>query len=61
MVSNVTVSVRLFGMTKSLANNQSVLDITMNDAHRVCDLVTQLNKGYPAIGELVLKKKFWSQ
>lgn len=57
MVSQVTVSVRLFGVTKSMANNRSVLDITLNGAHRVRDLVARFNEEHPVIGELLLKKK----
>ncbi len=57
MVTAVTVSVRLFGMTKSLAKNQSALDVTLSGSHRVRDLVAQLDREYPAIGELLLKKK----
>ncbi len=57
MLTAVTVSVRLFGMTKSLAQNRSTLDVTLGGDHRVRDLVAQLHRDYPAIGELVLKKK----
>ncbi len=57
MVTPVTVSVRLFGMTKSLVSNRSTLEVTLNGAHCVRDLVAQLNIDYPAIGELLLKKK----
>ena len=57
MAPAVTVSVRLFGMTKSLANNQHTLHVTLNGTHRVGDLVAQLHADHPAIGELLLKKK----
>ncbi len=57
MMTAVTVSVRLFGMTKSLANNQSTLDVTLGSAPRVRDLAAQLGRDYPGIGDLLAKKK----
>lgn len=57
MTTAVTVSVRLFGMTKSLANNQSVLDVTLAGTPRVRDLAAQLGRDYPGIGDLLAKKK----
>ncbi len=51
------ISVKLFGMMKSLAGNQSSLSLELADGGRVKDLVAVLDAGYPQIGELVHKKK----
>lgn len=51
------VTVRLFGMTKSLAGNQDFLSFDMAGARHVRDLVAWLNAAYPQIGELIHKKK----
>ena len=51
------VTVQLFGMTKSLAGNQYYLALAMVNGQRVKDLVELINAGYPAIGELIHKKK----
>jgi molybdopterin converting factor small subunit len=51
------VTIRLFGMTKSLADNQDSLALTMVNGQRVKDLVELLDVGYPMIGELIHKKK----
>ena len=51
------VTVPLFGMTKSLAGNQYYLALAMVNGQRVKDLVELINAGYPAIGELIHKKK----
>ena len=51
------VTVRLFGMTKMLAGNQGALSLSLVDGGRVKDLVGVLEAGYPAIGELIQKKK----
>ena len=51
------VTVRLFGMTKMLAGNQGVLSLDLVNGGRVKDLVGALEAGYPAIGELIQKKK----
>lgn len=51
------VTVRLFGMTKMLAGNQGALSLSFVDGGRVKDLVGVLEAGYPAIGELIQKKK----
>jgi molybdopterin synthase catalytic subunit/molybdopterin converting factor small subunit len=51
------VSVKLFGMMKSLANNQSDLTLQLNGGRRVKDLVGVLQRSYPQIGELIQKKK----
>jgi MoaE-MoaD fusion protein len=51
------VTIRLFGMTKSLAGNQESLSLALNNGTQVKDLVGLLDAGYPAIGELIHKKK----
>jgi molybdopterin synthase catalytic subunit len=51
------VTVRLFGMTKSLAGNQAALSLALANGQRVKDLVELVNQGYPMIGELLHKKK----
>ncbi len=51
------VTVRLFGMTKMLAGNQGILSLDLVNGSRVKDLASQLKTGYPAIGELIQKKK----
>jgi molybdopterin synthase catalytic subunit/molybdopterin converting factor small subunit len=51
------VTIRLFGMTKSLAGNQGSLLLALNNGKQVKDLVGLLDAGYPEIGELIYKKK----
>ena len=51
------ITVRLFGMTKSMAGNQSSLSLPLSSGQRVKDLVDAVNRGYPTIGELIHKKK----
>ena len=51
------VTVHLFGMTKMLAGNQGILSLNLVNGSRVKDLASQLKAGYPAIGELIQKKK----
>ena len=51
------ITVRLFGMTKMLAGNQSSLSVNVSDGRQVKDLVGLIETRYPAIGELIQKKK----
>lgn len=51
------ITVRLFGMTKMLAGNQSSLFIDVTDGRQVKDLVAHIETHYPTIGELIQKKK----
>ena len=44
-------------MTKMLAGNQGTLSLNLVNGRRVKDLVGVLETGYPAIGELIQKKK----
>jgi MoaE-MoaD fusion protein len=51
------VTVKLFGLLKTLTGNQDTLSVALNGGRRVKDLVTQLESRYPQIGELIQKKK----
>lgn len=51
------ITVRLFGMTKMLAGNQGTLSLNLVNGGLVKDLIGALEDGYPAIGELIQKKK----
>jgi molybdopterin synthase catalytic subunit len=51
------VSIKLFGLIKSLANNQPELSVALNGGRRVKDLVATLDAQYPKIGELVRRKR----
>jgi molybdopterin converting factor small subunit len=51
------VTIKLFGMTKSLAGNRSSIDLSLVNGRQVKDLVELLDAGYPMIGELIHKKK----
>lgn len=51
------ITVRLFGMTKMLAGNRSALSLNVADGRQVKDLVGAIETGFPAIGELIHKKK----
>jgi molybdopterin synthase catalytic subunit/molybdopterin converting factor small subunit len=51
------VTIKLFGMTKSLAGGQGSLALAFTNGRQVKDLVELLDTGYPMIGELIHKKK----
>jgi len=51
------VSIKLFGLLKTLANNQTDLSLSLNGGRRVKDLVAILEAKHPQIGELIHKKK----
>ncbi len=51
------VTIKLFGMMKSLAGNQGSLSLDLTNGRRVRDLVGLLDAGYPQIGELIHKRK----
>jgi molybdopterin converting factor small subunit len=51
------IAVRLFGMTRMMAGNQGTLSLNLINGSRVKDLISMLETGYPAIGELIQKKK----
>jgi molybdopterin converting factor small subunit len=51
------ITIRLYGMTKSLAGNRASLSLALVNGRRVKDLVGLVNDSYPMIGELIHKKK----
>ena len=51
------MTIKLFGMIKSLAGNQGSLSLALTNGRQVKDLVELLDAGYPMIGELIHKKK----
>ena len=51
------ITVKLFGMTKALAENQSSLTLALGKNQSVKNVVELVNKRYPKIGELIYKKK----
>ena len=51
------VTIKLFGMMKSLAGNQCFLSLALANGQQVKNLVELLEAGYPMIGELIHKKK----
>ena len=51
------ITIRLFGMTKMMAGNQGTLSLNLANGSRVKDLISGLESGYPAIRELIQKKK----
>jgi molybdopterin converting factor small subunit len=51
------IAVRLFGMTRMMAGNQGTVSLNLINGSRVKDLISMLETGYPAIGELIQKKK----
>jgi len=53
----MTVTVRLFGMLRTLAENQPEIVVAVNGRHQVNDLIEALQTLYPEVGELLLKKK----
>jgi molybdopterin synthase catalytic subunit len=51
------ITVKLFGLLRTLVNNQAELSVPLNGGRKVKDLVATLEAGYPQIGELIHKKK----
>src|SRR2546422_10951882 len=51
------VTLKLFGMLKTLAKNQAELRFSLNGGRTVGDLVGFLEKDYPEMAELIHKKK----
>jgi molybdopterin synthase catalytic subunit/molybdopterin converting factor small subunit len=51
------ITIRLFGLIKTLANNQAELAVALNSGRRVQDLVVTLDAQYPKIGELIHQKR----
>ncbi len=51
------VTIKLFGLMKSLAGNQSDISVALNGARTVKDLISTLEPAYPQITELIHKRK----
>jgi molybdopterin synthase catalytic subunit/molybdopterin converting factor small subunit len=51
------VRIKLFGLIKTLAGNQTELAVALNGRRRVKDLVATLENMYPQVTELIHKKK----
>ena len=51
------VTVKLFGLLKTLTKNQNELSVALNGERRVKDLVTVLEADYPQVAELIHQKK----
>jgi molybdopterin synthase catalytic subunit len=51
------ITVRLFGMTKMLAENQDSLSLNVANGRQVKDLVGAIEASHPAIAELIQKRK----
>lgn len=51
------ITVKLFGLTKTLAGNQGSLSLVLQNGRQVKDLIDQINVTHPQIAELIHKKK----
>jgi len=51
------ITVKLFGLTKSLAGNQGSLSLVLENGRQVKDLIDQITVTHPQIAELIQKKK----
>jgi MoaE-MoaD fusion protein len=51
------ITIKLFGLLKTLANNQPELTVPLNGGKTVKDLVAVLDAKYPQIGEMIHKKR----
>ena len=51
------ITLRLFGLLKTLANNQSEVSVPLDGHRKVADLMSVLDQSYPEMAELVHKKK----
>ncbi len=51
------LTVKLFGVTKVMAGNQGSLSMDLANGRQVKDLIGAIEIDYPAIGELIQKKK----
>src|SRR5437867_13214317 len=50
------ITVKLFGLLKTLASHEADLSVALNGGSRVKDLVAVLQRSYPQISELIQKK-----
>ena len=51
------ITIKLFGLTKSLAVNQGSLSLVLENGRQVKDLIDQITVTHPQIAELIQKKK----
>jgi molybdopterin synthase catalytic subunit len=51
------ISIKLFGLIKTLADNQAELTVALNGSRRVKDIVAALDSMYPRVGELIHAKR----
>jgi molybdopterin synthase catalytic subunit len=51
------ITIKLFGLIKTLANDQAELAVALSRGRRVQDLVATLDAQYPKIGELIHQKR----
>lgn len=51
------ITIKLFGLIKTLADNRAELAVTLTGGRRVQDLVATLDAQYPKIGELIHQKR----
>src|SRR5436309_12062009 len=51
------ITLKLFGMLKTMAKNQAELRVSLNGGRTVGDLVGLLEKDYPEMAELIHKKR----
>jgi molybdopterin synthase catalytic subunit/molybdopterin converting factor small subunit len=56
-VSEERVTVKLFGLLKTLAKNQTEMSLPLRNGTKVADLVALLETDYPEMAELIQKKK----
>lgn len=52
----MTVTIKLFGLLKNLAQNQAVLSVALNGQRLVKDLIAEIERRHPEVGELIRKK-----
>lgn len=51
------ITLKLFGLLKTLANNQGEMTVSLSGGKKVSDLIGLLDQDYPQMAELVHKKK----
>ena len=57
MTNNTVVTVKLFGLLKTLTNNQSEVGLELSAGRQVKDLTEALNTAYPRIGDLIQQRR----
>ena len=53
----MTLDVKLFGMLKTLLKQEADLTLELYEGDQVNDLITEVQKINPDLGDLLLKKK----